>query len=175
MQPLDWNTLFSLDTPVAEIVVRGSIVYLSLFLLLRFVLKRQAGAVGITDLLVVVLIADAAQNSMAGDSRSVPAGLLLVATIAFWSYAFDWMGHRFAWFERVVHPPPLPLVRDGKVLRRNLRQEMITMQELESQLREQGVGALADVKSACMEGDGKISVITREKEPARGTPETQTG
>ena len=65
MRPIDWDKLFSLEAPFLEIVVRGSVVYLSLFFLLRYVLKRQAGSVGITDLLVVVLIADAAQNSMA--------------------------------------------------------------------------------------------------------------
>ena len=60
-----------------------------MFALLRFVLKREAGTLAITDLLVVVLIADAAQNAMADDYRSVPDGLLLVATIVFWSYALD--------------------------------------------------------------------------------------
>jgi uncharacterized membrane protein YcaP (DUF421 family) len=171
MHPVDWHKVFSLDTPVLEIVVRGSIVYLTLFLLFRFVLKREAGTVGIADLLVVVLVADAAQNSMAGDYVSVPDGLLLVATIAFWSYAINWLGYRFPRFERIVHPPPLSLVRDGKVNRRNLRHEMITLTELQSQLREQGVDDLSKVKSACMEGDGRISVVTVEDSESRGTPD----
>lgn len=57
---VDWEGVFSPEIPL-ELVLRGSLIYLALFALLRFVLKREAGAVGITDLLVVVLlIADAA-------------------------------------------------------------------------------------------------------------------
>ena len=63
---VDWAKVFGPDTPVLEIVVRGTVVYLALFVLIRVVFKRQPGAVGIADLLVVVLIADAAQNAMAG-------------------------------------------------------------------------------------------------------------
>ncbi|MES4786098.1 MAG: DUF421 domain-containing protein, partial [Nitrospiraceae bacterium] len=92
---IDWSRIFIPDTPLFEIILRGTLVYLSIFFLLRVLLKRQAGTVGIADLLVVVLIADAAQNAMANDYHSVTDGLLLVATIVFWSYALDWIGFRF--------------------------------------------------------------------------------
>ncbi len=123
---IDWAKMLFLDTPVLEIFIRGSAIYLALFFILRLVLKRQAGAVGVTDLLVIVLIADAAQNGMADDYHSIPDGILLVATIIFWSYALDWLGYRFPWFQRFVHPPPLPLVRNGELLWRNMRKELIT-------------------------------------------------
>jgi uncharacterized membrane protein YcaP (DUF421 family) len=71
--------------------VRGSTVYLTLFFLLRIVLRRESGGMGITDLLVIVLLADAVQNAMAGDYHSVPDGLLLGATLIFWSFALDWL------------------------------------------------------------------------------------
>lgn len=92
---IDWNALFALSTPPVEIVLRGTLTYLMLFFLLRIVLKRQSGTVGITDLLVVVLIADAAQNAMAADYTSITDGFLLVATIIFWSYAIDWLGYHY--------------------------------------------------------------------------------
>ena len=159
---VDWKNTFLPRTPLLEIVLRGSAVYLALFALLRLVLKREAGAVGITDLLVVVLLADAAQNAMAGDYRSVPDGIILVATIVFWAWALNWIGYRVPSIQRFVHPAPLPLVRDGRVLRQNLQEELITEDELLSQLRLQGIEDLAKVKSAYMEGDGRISVIERE-------------
>jgi uncharacterized membrane protein YcaP (DUF421 family) len=171
---VDWTDLFGFDTPVLEILVRGSIMYLGLFLLLRLVLKRESGAVGITDLLVVVLLADAAQNGMAADYSSIPDGILLVATIIFWSFALSWLGYRFRSIERLVHPRPLPLVKDGRMLRRNMRQELITEGELMSQLRLQGVGGVEDVVAAYMEGDGRISVIERDGKP-HGAPERQMG
>ena len=163
----DWEHVFVPDTPLLEIIVRGTVVYLGLFALLRLVLKRESGAVGITDLLVVVLLADAAQNGLADDYRSIPDGLILVLTIVFWSWALNWLGFRFPIFQALVHPKPLPLVRDGRLLRRNLEKELITEGELMSQLRLQGVDDIAEVSAAYMEGDGRISVI-QQNGVARG-------
>lgn len=166
---IDWFELLGSNTPFLEIVLRGTAIYLGLFLLLRLVLKRQSGAVGITDLLVIVLIADAAQNGMAGDYTSITDGLLLVGVILFWSHTLDWLGYHYAALRWLVHPAPLPLIRNGTMLRRNMRQELITEEELLSQLREQGILDVAKVKEACMEGDGKISVVPLEQKEGGGT------
>src|SRR6185503_16139467 len=95
MTPIDWEHMFVPDTSLLEIFLRGTIMYLSIYFLLRFVLKRQTGSLGIADVLVLVLISDAAQNGMAKNYTSLPDGLLLVSTIVFWSYALDWLGYRF--------------------------------------------------------------------------------
>jgi uncharacterized membrane protein YcaP (DUF421 family) len=157
--PADWSTIIRPDTPILEIMLRGTVVYLSLFFLLR-VAKRQAGAVGMADLLVVVLIADAAQNAMAANYTSLPDGLILVGTIAFWAYALDWLGYRLPRVQRLVYPDPLPLVRNGVIVRKSLAQELMTENELLSQLRLHGVDDLRKVRVANLEGDGRISVIT---------------
>jgi uncharacterized membrane protein YcaP (DUF421 family) len=159
---MDWKSLFSFDVPVLEILVRGSVIYISLFILLRVVLKRQAGSLGMTDLLLITLIADASQNAMAGQYMSLPAGIVLVSTIIFWSYTFDWLSYKFPWFNRLTEPPPLPLIKDGKMLRKNMRRELITEDELMSQLREQGLDDVGKVKEAFMESDGHISVVQKE-------------
>jgi len=159
---IDWGQAFLPDTPILEIVVRGTVVYLVLFVLLRIVLKREAGAVGITDLLVIVLIADAAQNAMADDYTSVADGLILVGTIVFWAWALNWLGYRVPRIGRLIHPPALMLIREGRLLRHNLARELITEEELESQLRQQGIEDMRDVKAAYMEGDGRISVIEHD-------------
>ena len=164
---MDWKSFFSLDVPWPEIILRGSIIYISLFILLRVVLKRQSGSLGMTDLLLITLIADASQNAMAGEYRSIPAGLILVSTIIFWSYALDWLSFRSPWFGRLVEPPPLPLVREGKMLRRNMRHELITEAELMSQLREQGLDDIEKVKQAFMEPDGHISVVQYTKKRSK--------
>lgn len=157
---MHWGQVLAFHTPVLETIVRGTLVYLALFLMLRLVLKRESGTLAVTDLLVVVLIADAAQNAMAGGYRSVPDGLLLVGVILFWSYALNWLGFHVRMVEKLVQPPPLPLVKDGRLLYRNMRRELITEQELTSQLRLHGVDDLAQVRLAQMEGDGRISVVS---------------
>ncbi|HEU4326651.1 MAG TPA: YetF domain-containing protein [Roseiflexaceae bacterium] len=163
MFDLDWGRILLPSTPPLEIFVRGTLMYLALFVMLRVVLRRQSGTVGITDLLVVVLLADASQNALAGDYHSVADGVLLVATIIGWSYALDWLGYHIPAVQRFVHPPPLTLVKDGQMQRRNMRHELITPEELMTQLREQGIESLDQVKRACIEGDGQISVVKREE------------
>lgn len=159
----DWGKVLTPDTPLLEIVVRGTLMYLGIFTLMRVVLKRQTGGVGMSDLLVTVLLSDAAQNGMADDYHSVSDGLLLVATIMAWSHAIDWLGHRFPRFQRLMYPPPLLLVRNGVLMRRNMRREFLTEEELMSQLRQQGVSDVTEVKEAFMEGDGNISVLQKKR------------
>ncbi|OPY70478.1 MAG: hypothetical protein A4E57_00481 [Syntrophorhabdaceae bacterium PtaU1.Bin034] len=163
MTGLDWQSMFIPDLPVAEMILRGTVVYLALFVMLRIIRKRQASQVGVTDLLVLVLIADAAQNAMASEYRSITDGLILVATIILWSYILDWLGFLLPSVGRFVHPPPLLLIDKGKMMIRNMRREQITKEELLSQLREQGVDNVADVKAAYMEGDGQVSIIPYQK------------
>ncbi len=61
---IDWGRMFVPSQPLLETFIRGSLVYLFLFLMLRFFLKRQAGTLNVADLLVIVVIADAVQNAM---------------------------------------------------------------------------------------------------------------
>ena len=158
---VDWKSVFVPTVSLAEIVLRGTFVYLVLFFVLR-VLRREAGALGISDLLVVVLIADAAQNAMSSEYKSVTEGAVLVGTIVGWDYFLDWLGFRFPAFGRLLRPAPLPLVKDGRMLRRNMRAEMITREELMSLLREQGVESLGEVRRCYLEGDGHVSVIKND-------------
>ena len=88
---IDWSSVFVPTIGVAEIVLRGSIMYLGLFAVLRFMGRRQAGNFGPADLLVIVLIADAAQNGLGKEYGSVTEGLMLVLTIVGWEYLIDWL------------------------------------------------------------------------------------
>lgn len=160
---MDWKSLFLPDVPLFEIILRGSVLYITLFVLLRVVLKRQAGSLGMTDLLLITLLADASQNAMAGGYNSILSGIVLVCTIIFWSYFLDWLGFKFPWFGHLVEPAPLPLIKRGKLLRRNMRRELITEEELMSQLREQGLDDFAKVKEAFIESDGHISVVQNKQ------------
>lgn len=161
---VDWKTVLAPKTPLLEIFVRGTLVYVVLFLLLRLVLRRQSAALAVTDLLVVVLIADAAQNAMADSYKSVADGILLVAVIVFWAWLFDWLGFRFRAIERFVKPPKLPLIENGQPRWDNMRRELVTLEELRSQLRLQGIDEITDVRQAFMEPDGRISVVDRTRE-----------
>jgi uncharacterized membrane protein YcaP (DUF421 family) len=167
----DWEAIFIPTVPLAETFIRGSVIYLFLFFMLR-VFRRQAGTISITDLLVIVLIADASQNGMAGDYKAVPDGMALVATLIFWDYLLDWLGYHVPCMEKLLQPPPVPLIRKGRILHRNMRSQLISHEDLMGQLRQQGVEDVTSVKQACLEGDGKISIIKMDEPPSRG-PQTK--
>ena len=159
MFEIDWNKLFSPDIPFLEIFIRGSFIYLSLFVILRLFHRRQAGDLGLSNILVIVLIADASQNGMSGDHQSITSGLILVLTIIFWNFILDYMSYHFDWFEKLTCPAPLPLIKKGRFILKNMRSEMISKDELLSKLRQEGVEHVTEVRAACLEADGKISVI----------------
>lgn len=126
-------------------------------------LKRQASNLNTGDLLLVVIVADAAQNGMSGDYKTITEGLILVGTLFFWDYIVDLLSYRFPGIHRFVYAPRLPLVHDGKPILRNLRKEFLTQDELVGEMHQQGIEKIADVKEAFLEGSGKISFIPRKK------------
>jgi uncharacterized membrane protein YcaP (DUF421 family) len=158
---VDWHTLFVPSVSLLELFIRGSIMYVLILAAMR-IFRREAGALSIPDLLVVVLVADAAQNAMAAEYHSVTEGALLVATIFAWNYVLDWLSFRSRLVYRLLHPAPLPLVQDGKVQRRNLKAELLTMDDLQAQLRQHGIENVEQVKLCCLETDGHLSVIKRD-------------
>jgi len=163
---VDWEAVFYTKESVLEIVIRGSVMYLVMFALLR-IFRRQAGSVGIADLLVIVVIADAAQNGMSGDSKSVTEAVLLIVTIILWDFFFDLLGYKSKFFARILEPKALHVIKDGKLLRENMKSEMITYDELTSQMRLEGIENISDVKQACLESDGHFSFIKKEDEEAK--------
>src|SRR5689334_4844537 len=167
---MDWSKIFGLSVPLAELLVRGTVMFLFLYVLFRVVIKRRVGALGMGDLLVLVIIADAAQNGMAGEYTSVTDAIVLVSTIVAWNHLFDWLGFRFPWLEKWLQPGPLLLVDRGRILWRNMRLELISEAELRAKLREHGIEHLSEVHKASIEPDGQVTVISRSAvtRPASG-------
>lgn len=157
---VDWQSVFVPHESLLEIFIRGTIMFFAMYTLLR-VFRRQAGTVGIADLLVIVIIADAAQNGMAGDSKSVTEAILLITTIVLWDWFFDWLGFKSTFFSRILEPEGLVLVKNGRIVRRDMERELISEEDLMSQLRQQGIEDLSEVKQVILESNGHFSVITK--------------
>ena len=161
---IDWRAIFVPQNSLVEPVFRGTIMYLGILAMLRLVLRRQVGGIGTADVLVVVLIAEVAGNSIAPAEQSVIEGLLLVATIFFWSYLIEWLQFRYPGFQRLIRDPKLKLIDKGRLLRRNMRREFVTREELMAQIREQGLEDCSEVKAAYLEADGSISIIKHKRD-----------
>lgn len=156
---IDWKQLFIPDTPVLETVIRGTLIYIAIFFLMRLIPSRQVGGVGMNDLLLVVLVASGSTSALAGDYKSISSGVILVATIIFWSYLFNWLGFRFPKINRLFQPKPKLLIKDGELQDENMKKELLTEEELLGKIRRNGVAYISDVKEAYVESDGQVSAI----------------
>jgi uncharacterized membrane protein YcaP (DUF421 family) len=174
MFEVDWEKLLVPSGSIVEIVIRGTLVYLAIFIAMRILPRRELGGMAASDVLILVLIADAVQNGMAGDYQSITEGLLLVATIFGWATFIDWLDARFPQWH-LAEAAPLPIIRNGKVLRRNLRRENITQDELEAQLRLHGHESPAEIRLSRVEGDGEISFLPFKKSEDDNSPRRKRG
>lgn len=156
---MDVSELFAFHTSPLELMVRGSLMYWFLLLIFRFVLRRDPGSLGVADILLVVIIADASQNAMAGGYDTVAEGMVLVGTLVFWNYALDLAAFHWDFVHKLTDPPPLQVIRAGHPLLRNMRKEFITRDDLDTQLRQAGIDDIRQVRAAYLEGDGKFSIL----------------
>jgi uncharacterized membrane protein YcaP (DUF421 family) len=166
---VDWQEMWVPSLPLLDLVIRGTVIYLILFVYFR-ILRREAGNLGVTDVLFVVLIADVSQNAMAHEYKSITEGLVLIATMAFWDTLLNALAYRWRFMEKLIEPPPMPMIKNGVMMRRNMRRELITADELESQLRLRGVTDIADVQSCLLESNGEFSVIRKDGAKVKKPP-----
>jgi len=157
-----WRDLFGLSLPVSEIVIRGTAMYWLLFLLFRFVIPRDVGGIGISDILILVIIADASQNAMSGDYKTITDGALLIGVLVFWNMLFDRLSYYWPPFRRFSARATLCIVKDGKMLRRNMRREYLTEEELWAHLRKEGVTSLDEIDRVYLESDGEFSILKKK-------------
>ncbi len=156
---VDWKQLFAPDTPILESVVRGTVIYIAIFFLVRLLPNRQIGGVGMNDLLLLVLVASASTNSLAGDHKSLVNGMIIVSTVILWSYAFNWLGFKFPSVQRLFQAAPKVVIKDGQMQEDVMQAELLTEEELKGKLRRQGTEDISKVRKAYIESDGQISVI----------------
>jgi uncharacterized membrane protein YcaP (DUF421 family) len=121
---------------------------------------------------VLLLLANAVQMAMIREGTAITDGAIQVIVIMAWSVTVDLLGDRVPWLRGVLRSRPVEVVSDGKVLTRNLRREFMTEDELDAQLRLQGIDAVDDVARAFVEHDGRISVIRKRDEASRSRRRT---
>jgi uncharacterized membrane protein YcaP (DUF421 family) len=149
------------QAPPLESVLRGTVNSSALLILLRLTPRRTLGSIGVMDLLVIIIVADAAGLGL-GDVHSISDAVVLVATLVGWSYVLNWLTYAVPATERWVSPPAHPVVCNGRLLRRNMRAEFLTEEELLRQLHLEGIEDVSEVKEARIEADGSLSVTKRE-------------
>lgn len=163
--------ILTVEAALVTLLVRGSVVYWVLFLAFRMAGRRNIGGLGFADLVVVLMVASAVGDSLGGGATTLFDGLIVAATVIAWSALIDRLCYFFPAVGRILEPSTVCLVENGRLLLRNMRDQLVTRAELMEQLRLQGVDSLAKVARACIEPNGEISVIARgEVSPGRSRP-----
>ena len=150
-----------------EIVIRATIIYFLMWLLIRAMGKRELAQLGVFELVLLVTIGDLVQQGVTQEDFSMTGALLAIGTLAFWIVLSSYVGFRFARTRGVIEGQPVIVVHDGRVQREALRIERVTVDELADAAREQGIPDIRIVRYGVLEADGKFSFLTFEDEERR--------
>ena len=145
-----------------DIVLRATIVFAVIYVLMRVVGRRELGSMEPFDLILLVVIGDFVQQGVTQQDMSVTGSLLAVVTIGLLAVATSWLGYRFPRLRPVLEGRPVVLVDNGRPLERNLSRERITLEELAAQARLQQIDSIEKVRWAVLETSGTVSFIRRE-------------
>ena len=159
VQPGGRCSVFHMSMGVFEHIGRGVVVYVFLFVLLRFVGKKHVGQLAPFDLLVLLILSETVQNSLIGDDTSLVGGLISAATLVGLSYGMSMLTSSSKLAERLLEGTPKILVRHGRRRADEMKRQHITLAELTEALRHQGCANITQVRAAILENDGKITVI----------------
>jgi len=151
--------MFTIQIPAWDIALRTVVVYFVILIGLRLSGKREIGQMTPFDLVVLLLLANAVQNSMVGPDNSLLGGIIAAVVLLVVNAIVAWVRLRSSPLRRVVEGSPTLLVLHGKVIAEHLRSEGLDQDALEEALREHGVGDVKDVEMAVLEIDGSISVV----------------
>lgn len=154
-------SLPEIGSSLPEVVLRTAVVYLFVVTALRLSGKREVGQMSVLELVVILVISDAVQNSMVGDNTSVWGGLVAVTTLLALDFGLKALTRRSRRLREAVEGEPRLLVRDGRLLGRAVRDEGLEEAEVRAAIRSHGLADIEDVRLAVLETDGSISVIPR--------------
>lgn len=153
---------FDLSMPWWEFMLRAVVVYVVLLCLVRLSGKRSVGQFTPFDMILIVLLGTAVQNSLIGEDYSLFGGLILAATLIGMNWLVGLLSARSERADRLIEGSPVLLARDGQVFGEVLRREQVSPREFEQALRQAGCTEVDDVALAVLETNGHISVIRRK-------------
>lgn len=154
--------MFNISVPWWELVVRSVVVYLFLLVILRITGKRQVGQLAPFDLVLLLVLSNAVQNSMNAGDNSLIGGLIAAATLIAINYLVAMLTFRNKRLEALVEGRPQVLVHNGRLYADAMNEARLTQHELNAALRQAGCLGLEDVRCAMLENNGSISVIPRK-------------
>jgi uncharacterized membrane protein YcaP (DUF421 family) len=160
-----WTDMFWLGLPILEKVLRSSLVYIFMVVGLRLFGKRELAQTNTFDLIVLLTLSNTLQNAIIGDDNSITGGVIGAISLLVLNYLVVRFLFRRAKLDRFLEGAPVLLIKDGKVLQRNLDRELITLAELTAAAHKQGLRNLEDVDRCVLETGGSLAFIAKDPSP----------
>ena len=159
------SDLFVPGTILVEKIVRPIAVYIFLVAILRVGGRRELGQLNAFDLVVLLTLSNAVQNAIIGDDNSLIGGMIGGATLVLLNLGVVRFLYHHRSLERRIGGEPVLLVKDGRLIRENLAQELITEEELQAAIRRQGVDHFESCAEVTLETSGVVTVLARQPTP----------
>ena len=150
-----------------DIVLRATVMFFVLFLLIRLLGKRELGQMTPFEFVVLVVLGDLIQQGVTHNDFSLTGATLAIGTFAFWALILSWTTYLFPRAKDLLDGAPRVVVRDGEIVSENLRRDRLTRDEILSEMRLAGIGRMSDVAWAILEPQGKMSFIRKDDGDAR--------
>jgi uncharacterized membrane protein YcaP (DUF421 family) len=154
-----------------DIVLRASVMFFALYLLVRVMGKRELAQMTPFELIVLVVFGDLIQQGVTHNDFSLTGAILAISTMGFWALAMSWATFISPKAAAILDGEPRVIVRHGEVVRENLRRDRLTRSEILSEMRLAGIARLSDVAWAILEPQGKMSFIKREAAGGDDSPQ----
>jgi uncharacterized membrane protein YcaP (DUF421 family) len=154
-----------------EIVLRAVFVFVFLYVLTRAMGKRELSETTPFELLLLVVLGDIVQQGVMQEDMSATGSAIAAATVGLLVLLLSWGTFRSRRAAALLEGQPTVVVAGGRVLPDALSVERLTVDELLSAAREQGVEDLSAVRLAVLESDGKFSFFDESRRVSDGAPE----
>jgi uncharacterized membrane protein YcaP (DUF421 family) len=154
--------MFDMQLPWWEFIVRGTVVYCALLIMVRFSGKRTVGQFTPFDLLVVMLLSEAVSNSLSGSDESLVGGLLIAATLVALNMALAYATSHNRKIADLVDGTAVLLGRDGQIFTDVMKRVRVAEADMEQALREANC-TIEEMQYAFLESDGSISILKKEE------------
>ena len=154
--------MLKMAIPWWELVLRGSVVYVFLIVTIRLGGKRQIGQLAPFDLVLLLVLANAVQNSMSGGDNSLIGGLITATSLVALNYVVGLATFKSKRLEAIVEGRPQLIIHNGKLYKDVMAKMHLTDHELQAALRQAGCTSVEDVHVAMLENNGSLSVTKRK-------------
>ena len=144
------------------IMFRTFFFYLFILLVYRVMGKREVGELGIIDLIISILIAELVAISLEDTSKSIWLIIAPILLLVFLQVASAFASLKIKKVRDIFDGNPSVMINNGKIQIKEMLKQRYNLDDLLTQLREQGVSSLSEVSYAVLETSGKLSVFKKE-------------